>query len=141
MKKLNKKGFTLVELLAVIVILGVILVFAVPNINNLLVVSRKKAANDQALLALKAIDTCSAMNPTGELCDSLGDYYDGDSSNVSITLNDDNTKITKFEVTSSSGYKVSFSDTSGKTTSEIRASISDSSSEDTQWSGTTRTVS
>lgn len=32
MKKLNKKGFTLIELIAVIVILSIILVFVVPNL-------------------------------------------------------------------------------------------------------------
>ena len=32
--RMNKKGFTLVELLAVIAILGIILVIAVPKINN-----------------------------------------------------------------------------------------------------------
>ena len=30
---MNKKGFTLVELLAVIVILGIIIGFAYPNVN------------------------------------------------------------------------------------------------------------
>ena len=37
----NKKGFTLVELLAVIVILGVLLMIAVPAVQNVI----KKAKN------------------------------------------------------------------------------------------------
>lgn len=39
---MNKKGFTLVELLAVIVILGVIMVFGIPLLINLLSNSRNK---------------------------------------------------------------------------------------------------
>ena len=38
-----KKGFTLVELLAVIVILAVILVIAVPQINNVIKETRKNS--------------------------------------------------------------------------------------------------
>lgn len=42
---MNKKGFTLMELLAVIVILGIIMVIAVPNFIN----TRKKAAEQEAI--------------------------------------------------------------------------------------------
>ena len=52
MKKINKKGFTLVELLAVIVILGVLLLIAVPSVNNIINNSRKKAFLSQVKLAV-----------------------------------------------------------------------------------------
>lgn len=39
---MNKKGFTLVELLAVIIILGTILVIAVPRFTGVADTSRKK---------------------------------------------------------------------------------------------------
>ena len=42
-----KKGFTLVELLAVIVILGIIAIIAVPTIYNLITDSREKLYNEQ----------------------------------------------------------------------------------------------
>ena len=53
MKKLNKKGFTLVELLAVIVVLAIIMIIAVPAVlesmdtakKNTLVIEGRKALN------------------------------------------------------------------------------------------------
>lgn len=43
MKKLNKKGFTLVELLAVIVILAVIMVITIPTVLGSMTTAREKA--------------------------------------------------------------------------------------------------
>lgn len=43
MKKLNKKGFTLVELLAVIVILGVIMLIAIPSVGTIIKNSRENS--------------------------------------------------------------------------------------------------
>ena len=42
---LNKKGFTLVEVLAVIVILGIIMVIMIPNINHLIKENEKDNYN------------------------------------------------------------------------------------------------
>lgn len=56
MKK-NKKGFTLVELLAVIVILGVLLLIAVPAIQNVIENSRQKAFLSQTKLAIENVET------------------------------------------------------------------------------------
>ena len=46
--KMNKKGFTLVELLAVIVILAVIALIAVPQVLKILNQARRSAAEDSA---------------------------------------------------------------------------------------------
>ena len=52
---MKKRGFTLVELLAVIVILAVILVIAIPQINNVIKETRKNSLGSTAkLIAAKA---------------------------------------------------------------------------------------
>ncbi|HHT38100.1 MAG TPA: type II secretion system protein [Mollicutes bacterium] len=51
-----KKGFTLVELLAVIVILAVILAIAVPGISNMIDNSKRSAFDSNAKLVLKGIE-------------------------------------------------------------------------------------
>ena len=53
-KKLCNKGFTLVELLAVIVILAVILAITVPMISNIVKSSTKNAFESDAKMVLKA---------------------------------------------------------------------------------------
>ena len=53
-KKLCNNGFTLVELLAVIVILAVILAIAVPGISNMIEISKRSAFEADAKMVLKA---------------------------------------------------------------------------------------
>lgn len=57
MKKLNKKGFTLVELLAVIVVLSVIMLLAVNAIVPRMNSARKNAFVTEAQVYLKAAET------------------------------------------------------------------------------------
>ena len=56
---MNKKGFTLVELLAVIVILAIILVIAIPAIFNVIDDARKGSIESSAKLIAKNIMTDS----------------------------------------------------------------------------------
>lgn len=50
----NKKGFTLVELLAVIIILGVLLMIAVPAVQNVIKKTKNNATQKQAELFIDA---------------------------------------------------------------------------------------
>ncbi len=63
-KKLkNEKGLTLVELLAVIVILGIIAAIAVPSIGNIIQNSREKAVLADATNAIEAANLYFAEHP------------------------------------------------------------------------------
>ena len=62
---MNKKnGFTLVELLAVIVILAVILVIAVPQIMNVINESKKGTLESSARLIASSAETMKISNDT-----------------------------------------------------------------------------
>ena len=49
MKKLNNNGFTLVELLAVIVILAILVLIALPNVTGIMANSRRSAFRTEAM--------------------------------------------------------------------------------------------
>lgn len=59
----NEKGLTLVELLAVIVILGIVAAIAIPSIGNIINNSEIKAAKADALNILNAANLYSTENP------------------------------------------------------------------------------
>ena len=64
MPKQKKNGFTLVELLAVIVILAVILVIAVPSIMSTITESRNGALASSAKLIASSAETAYISNQT-----------------------------------------------------------------------------
>ena len=66
----NQKGMTLVELLAVVVILGIVAAIAVPSINGIIENSKKDAHKSNALLIINSVKLGIT---TGQLPDSNSD--------------------------------------------------------------------
>lgn len=105
-KQLLKKeeGFTLVELLAVIVILGFILVIAVPGITKVIDGSKKKTEDQQEMLLIDAaklyfIDEEFKGSAKTEVTPK--DLYEGgylEGKNTDKYSKDKSTKITKDNV-------------------------------------------
>ena len=59
---MKKKGFTLVELVAVILVLGIILLIAVPLVTNLITNSQKSAYKETAMGVIRAFENELAEN-------------------------------------------------------------------------------
>ncbi|MCE4051598.1 MULTISPECIES: prepilin-type N-terminal cleavage/methylation domain-containing protein [Bacillaceae] len=75
----NEKGLTLIELLAVIVILGIIAAIAIPSIANIIEKSRFDAVKADAVQILNGAQTYVSSNDytTGTLDeDELGDFVE-----------------------------------------------------------------
>lgn len=69
MTKTNKKGTSLVELLAVIVIMGIIAAIAVPTVGALLKNTRQKAVCSDLTTLVQSTDTYVANLSTSELAE------------------------------------------------------------------------
>ena len=92
-KKLkNEKGLTLVELLAVIVILGIIAAIAVPAIGGVIQSSKEKATLSDAMNALEAANLYFVSNNSATEVNLTGDnglvpeYLDNKGSLESATV-------------------------------------------------------
>lgn len=81
MRKLNRKGFTLVELLAVIIILAIVVGITIPAVLSTINSSRQKAGTDAAQIAanwideqytIVAVDSGSADSNFKTLCGNNG---------------------------------------------------------------------
>ena len=60
----NKKGFTLIEILAVIVLISLIIIIAVPSVKSISVKSRKKLFDTKVQLAEEAVNLWGINNKT-----------------------------------------------------------------------------
>ncbi len=82
--KTRKKGFTLVELLAVIVVLALIMVFAVPSVMNTMNSAKKKSLQ---MYAEKMISTAMQQHQSDKLLGSLAVSTAGKSTTDKTELN------------------------------------------------------
>ena len=78
MKKLNEKGFTLVELLAVIVILGILLLLAMPAVTRQVELARKKAFSEDAHTIASAVKDDVLMGDKALTSNNGFDYNVGE---------------------------------------------------------------
>ena len=84
----NKKGFTLVELLAVIVILAVVILIAVTAVIPRMNKAKKKAFIDEALIYMNSIDDVAVTNEGAECFNisDMSDYVEQTKDNYTGTL-------------------------------------------------------
>ncbi|NYF25019.1 prepilin-type N-terminal cleavage/methylation domain-containing protein [Sporosarcina sp. JAI121] len=109
----NEKGLTLVELLAVIVILGIIAAIAIPSIGNVVQSSREKAVivDAQNVLAagnlyfLENTDKTSATLSSGAGDSLIPVYVDNQGTLSSATVNKTSNGATTISFTGSAGNK------------------------------------
>ena len=75
--KINKKGFTLIELIAVIVIMGILMMIAIPAVSRTIENSRKEAFVNVAKNYLKAIKTNISTDDVQCLVNGEWEYISG----------------------------------------------------------------
>lgn len=109
MKKNNTKGFTLVELLAVIVILAIILLIAVPNVMGIIENAKKDGFCSTAKLAYKSVEYFKLQESdlvnnlsSGE---SLVITFTADGSEPTVINSSDDTKTSLTTFTNLDGYE------------------------------------
>ena len=115
----NEKGLTLVELLAVIVILGIIAAIAIPSIGGIIQGSREKAVIADAQNALSAaslyfVDNDSADITNVELATLIADDYMEDAGKLTVA----DTKVFKSTGTglTKTGHNIDGAGDAGKKT-------------------------
>lgn len=117
----NEKGLTLVELLAVIVILGIVAAIAVPSIGSVIQKSRENAVKADALEVLNAAKTYVAEQgvPTDEIpATELENYVDN------VKLGEDN----DYTVSVTENGKTFTLDTAAITVGKITITFTDAES-------------
>ena len=116
---MNKKGFTLVELLAVIVILGVIGTITAPIVINLIDDSRQSAFKSSLNGIKKAIENDYSDNGF----DTTVKYYYGGYENGNTTASNSNKKLRVYD---KNGNHLRYVEVSGQIIGKGRGSVTTS---------------
>ena len=128
----NEKGLTLVELLAVIVILGIIAAIAIPSIGGIIDNTRVKAAHADAQTIMSSANLYFADNPDKEtvtLDDLTDENYIADAgtfagaTDVSVTNGVD--KDNPMKLSGTAIWKTGKAEKSGKTVKYAAATLKD----------------
>ena len=86
---MKNKGFTLVELLAVIILIGIISLIIVPNINSSIENSKKKTAINSSLAYIKSIKDYYSTNILEEDFEIIDGYNRIDVLNKYVDVSND----------------------------------------------------
>jgi type IV pilus assembly protein PilA len=84
----NKKGLTLIELIAVLVILGIIAAIAIPTIGNTISTQRERAAQAEWSAIISAATLYIAQNDT-DTAFSMTDLFGADYISENVVLSED----------------------------------------------------
>jgi len=110
-RKNRQKGFTLIEIIAVLIILGILAAVAVPKFMNLQVEARKKAAQNLVAAAQSAL----SMNYAKQLLEKNGNATD-------VWNNFNATDICQNEINKDDGYQ-DYSITCSKGTDKVTITV------------------
>ena len=136
MRKLTKKGFTLVELLVVVVILAIVAAIAMRSITGIIKNNRIDSFASSVNAAIEAAElTC--IQESGALTDENIDKYLKEN-DVSVTVSGSNLIVSANENGEFAG--LSFKDVNARS-SKFKAGITNATSNDTNNTATTVKVS
>lgn len=117
MKKLNKKGFTLVELLAVIAILGILMLLVMPNVLSMFTSGRKNTFVNQVQSVWRTAETQYMNDSMAGTIKNAAHVYSSSCSNDSKTAK----TCTELDISSTGLKYCVVIDSDGKVTNAIVA--------------------